>query len=208
MEYLPLIGTVALLNLLAAISPGPDFVVTVRNSLCYSRRAGIFTGLGISMALCVHLFYCAAGVGYIISTSVILFSILKGLGASYLIFLGLSSFVAKGSKIDLPEEHAVTDLSRFKAFRMGFLTNVLNPKATLFFLSLFTLVIGNSTPVYIILTISAIIILTAFTWFTIVSIFLAQQNVQRVFLKYEKLINRTLGGFLIFLGVKIIFTFF
>ena len=208
MEYLPLIGTVALLNLLAAISPGPDFVVTVRNSLCYSRRSGIFTALGISLALCVHLFYCAAGIGYIISTSVVLFSILKLLGAAYLIYLGVSSFIAKGSRIDLTEERIGTDLTRLKAFQMGFLTNVLNPKATLFFLSLFTLVIGNSTPVYIILTISAIIILTAFTWFTIVSIFLAQQNVQRVFLKYEKIINRTLGGFLVFLGVKIISTFY
>ena len=90
---------------------------------------------------------------------------------------------------------------------MGFLTNVLNPKATLFFLSLFTFVIGNSTPVYIIITISAIIIFTAFTWFTIVSIFLAQQKVQRVFLKYEQGINRTLGGFLIFLGIKVALTF-
>ena len=207
MEYLPLIGTVALLNLLAAISPGPDFVVTVRNSLCYSRRAGIFTALGISLALCVHLFYCAAGIGYIISTSVVLFSILKLLGAAYLIYLGVSSFIAKGSRIDLTEENTGTDLTRLKAFRMGFLTNVLNPKATLFFLSLFTLVIGNSTPIYIILTISAVIILTAFTWFTIVSIFLAQQNVQRVFLKYDKIINRTLGGFLVFLGIKIVFTF-
>jgi len=120
----------------------------------------------------------------------------------------VSSFIAKGSRIDLTEERTGTDLTRLKAFRMGFLTNVLNPKATLFFLSLFTLVIGNSTPVYIILTISAIIILTAFTWFTIVSIFLAQQNVQRVFLKYEKIINRTLGGFLVFLGIKIVLTFY
>ena len=208
MQYLPLIGTVALLNLLAVISPGPDFVVTVRNSLCYSRRAGIFTALGISLALCVHLFYCAAGIGYIISKSVLLFAILKVLGAGYLIYLGFSSFVAKDSKLDLTGENSGTDLTRLKAFRMGFLTNVLNPKATLFLLSLFTLVIGNSTPVYIVLTISAIIILTAFTWFTIVSIFLAQQNVQRVFLKYEKIINRTLGGFLIFLGIQIILTFY
>jgi len=207
MEYLPLIGTVSLLNLLAVISPGPDFVITVRNSLCYSRRAGIFTSLGISTALCIHLFYCAAGIGYIISTSFVLFSILKVLGAGYLIYLGVSSFMAKGSRIDLAEERTGTDLTRLKAFRMGFLTNVLNPKATMFLLSLFTLVIGNFTPVYIILTISAIIILTAFVWFTIVSIFLAQQNVRRVFLKYERAINRTLGGFLVFLGVKIILTF-
>ncbi len=203
MEYLPLIGTVALLNLLAAVSPGPDFVMTVRNSLCYSRRAGIFTSLGISLGLGVHLIYCAAGVGYIISKSIVLFSIIKWLGVVYLIYMGIGSLLAKGSKLEVTGERTGPDLSRLQAFKMGFLTNVLNPKATLFFLSLFTFVIGNSTPVYVILTISFIILATAFVWFTIVSVFLAQQNVQRVFLKYEKSINRTLGGFLILLGIKI-----
>lgn len=206
MEYLPLIGTVALLNLLAAVSPGPDFVMTVRNSLCYSRRAGIFTGLGISLGLGVHLIYCAAGVGYIISKSIVLYSIIKWLGVAYLIYMGIGSLLAKGSKLEITGERTGPDLSRLQAFKMGFLTNVLNPKATLFFLSLFTFVIGNSTPVYVILTISFIILATAFIWFTIVSVFLAQQNVQRVFLKYEKGINQTLGGFLILLGIKIAIT--
>ncbi len=207
MNYLPLIGTVALLNLLAAVSPGPDFVMTVRNSLCYSRRAGIYTAVGISLALLVHLFYCAAGIGYIISKSVLLFSVLKMLGAGYLIYMGIGSILAKGSRLDMMNEKAGTDLTKFQAFRMGFLTNVLNPKATLFFMSLFTLVIGNSTPLYVILTISLIIVLTALIWFTIVSIFFTQQRVQKAFLRYEKGINWVLGGFLVVLGVKIALTF-
>lgn len=203
MEYLPLIGTVTLLNLLAAVSPGPDFVMTVRNSLCYSRRAGIFTSLGISLGLGIHLIYCAAGVGYIISKSLLLFSIIKWLGVIYLIYMGIASILAKGSKLEVTGERIGPDLTRMQAFKMGFLTNVLNPKATLFFLSLFTFVIGNATPLYVILTIAVIILGTAFIWFTIVSIFLAQQRVQRIFLKYEQAINFTLGGFLILLGVKI-----
>lgn len=207
MEYLPLIGTVTLLNLLAAMSPGPDFVMTVRNALCYSRRSGIFTSLGISLALGIHLFYCAAGIGLLISKSVVLFSLIKFLGVGYLIYIGVVSILSKKSKLDVSTEKSLLDLTRLQAFKMGFLTNVLNPKATLFFLSLFTFVIGSSTPVYIILIISAIIMLTAFSWFSIVSIFLAQPNVQRIFLKYERIINFTLGGFLIFLGVKIALTF-
>jgi len=206
MEYLPLIGTVALLNLLAAISPGPDFVMVVRNSLTYSRRSGIFTSLGISLALGIHLFYCAAGIGYLISTSVVLFTMIKLLGAGYLIYMGVGSMMAKRSKLDLTATHSEFDLTRFQAFRIGFLTNVLNPKATLFFLSLFTLVIGNSTPLYIILTISFIIIGTALSWFAIVSVFLTRQEIQRIFLKYEKGINRILGGFLVLLGIKVAFT--
>lgn len=207
MEYLPLIGTVTLLNLLAAVSPGPDFVMTVRNSLCYSRRSGIFTSLGISVGLLVHLFYCAAGIGYLISTSPLLFSLIKLLGAAYLIYMGINSFLAKDSKLEAMEEAAGPDLSRLQAFKMGFLTNVLNPKATLFFLSLFTFVIGNDTPLYVVLTISLIIVVTAIVWFVIVSIFFTQKKVQRAFLKYEKNINRLLGSFLIILGVKVALTF-
>ena len=207
MEYLPLIGTVALLNLLAAISPGPDFVMTVRNALCYSRRSGIFTGLGISTALMIHLFYCAAGIGLLISKSILLFTLIKILGAGYLIYMGIGSILAKGSNLDLAAEKSGTDLTRLQAFKMGFLTNVLNPKATLFFLSLFTFVIASSTPVHIVLIISAIVIATAFGWFSIVSIFLSQPRIQKAFLKYERFINYTLGGFLILLGIKIALTF-
>ena len=206
MQYLPLISTVAFLNLLAVISPGPDFAMTVRNSLCYSRRSGIFTSLGISLGLGVHLTYCAAGIGYLISSSTVLFSFIKLLGGGYLIYMGIGSILAKGSRIEMSEESAGPDLSRFQAFKMGFLTNVLNPKVTLFFLSLFTLVISNSTPRIIILTISLIIILTALVWFIVVSVFFTHPKIQKGFLKYEKIINRTLGGFLIFLGIKIALT--
>jgi len=207
MEYLPLIGTVALLNLLAAVSPGPDFVMTVKNSLLYSRRSGIFTGLGIAFGLSVHIIYCAVGVGYLISKSIILFSIIKFLGAGYLIYIGIISILSKGSKHQITEDKSSDDLTRMQAFRMGFLTNVLNPKATLFFLSLFTFVINPSTPSYIILIISVIIIATALAWFTVVSIFFTQQNVQRAFFKFEKGINRFLGGLLVLIGIKIALTF-
>ena len=207
MNYLPLIGTVFLLNLLAAMSPGPDFVMTVRNSLCYSSRAGIFTALGISLALGIHLFYCAAGIGYLISNSILLFSFIKVLGAAYLVYIGIGSIRARGSRLDIAPERSGSEMSRMKAFRMGFLTNVLNPKATLFFMSLFTFVIGADTPRFVVLIISVLIMLTAFFWFSIVSIFLTQPNIQRIFLKYEKAINLTLGGFLILLGLKIALTF-
>ena len=207
MEYLPLIGTVTILNLMAAMSPGPDFIMTVKNSLRYSRRTGIYTGLGIALGLTVHLFYCAAGIGYIISKSIVLFNVIKILGAGYLIYIGLSSILSKSSKLEIKEEQSVTDLTRLEAFKMGFLCNVLNPKATLFFLSLFTFVISNTTPLHIILIISFIIIATALAWFTIVSIFFTQQRVQQLFQKFGNSINRILGGLLVAIGIKIALTF-
>jgi len=207
MEYLSLIGTVTILNVLAAMSPGPDFVVVVRNSLCYSRRSGVYTSLGISAGLLIHLFYCAAGIGLIISKSVVLFSIIKVLGAGYLIYLGAASILSKSSRLDLKETAIGTDMEPFQALKSGFLTNVLNPKVTLFLLSMFTFVIGKDTPLYVILIISVIILLTALIWFSIVSTFFTQKKVQKVFFKYEHLINTFLGLILIFLGVKVALTF-
>jgi RhtB (resistance to homoserine/threonine) family protein len=206
MQYLPLIGTVALLNMLAAMSPGPDFVMTVKNSLVYSRKAGIFTGLGISLGLSIHIIYCAIGIGYIISKSILLFSIIKFLGAGYLIYIGINSMISKSSKIEISEIKATADITRWKAFKMGFLTNVLNPKATLFFLFLFTSVVNQTTPFWIILIITFIILIEAMVWFTVLSIFFTQNNVQRIFMKFEKFINRFFGGLLVVLGIKVALT--
>jgi RhtB (resistance to homoserine/threonine) family protein len=206
MEYLPLIGTVFFLNLLGAISPGPDFIMTVKNSIRYSRRSGIFTGLGIGLGLAIHIIYCAAGVGYLISKSIILFSIIKFLGAGYLIYIGVVTFLSKGTNIEIAEDKTIIDLTRFQAFKIGFLTNVLNPKATLFFLSLFTFVINHDTPWYIVLIISAMMILTAIVWFTLVAVFLTQKRVIKAFSKFEYYLNKFFGGLLIAIGLKIAFT--
>jgi RhtB (resistance to homoserine/threonine) family protein len=203
MDILTLIGTAVFLNLLAAISPGPDFVMAVRNSLNYSRRTGIFTGIGIGLGLAVHIIYCAAGIGYIISKSIIIFSVIKYLGAGYLIYIGICSILAKKSKLEINEERKAEDITRLQAVKIGFLTNVLNPKATMFFLGLFTFVIGPETPAYVVVIISLMMILTAITWFTIVAIFFTQKRIQDSFIRFEGVINKTFGALLIFLGMKI-----
>lgn len=206
MDYMHLIGTVAFLNLLAAMSPGPDFVMAVKNSLVYSRRTGIYTAIGIGLGIGVHILYCAAGIGYIISKSVLVFNIIKYLGAAYLIYMGVMSFLSKGTNIDIESTKTLKDKTRFEALKTGFLTNVLNPKATLFFLGLFTFVVKPDTPLSIIAVLALIMIFTAIGWFTIVAIFFTQNRVQKAFAKAEKYFNRFFGSLLVLLGIKIIFT--
>jgi RhtB (resistance to homoserine/threonine) family protein len=203
MEYLSLIATVTLINIVGAISPGPDFVMCVKNSLTYSRKTGIYTGIGISMGLVIHLVYCAAGIALIISKSAILFSIIKYLGAGYLAYMGICSVLAKNSKLQLTESEKKEEISAFKAIKIGFFTNILNPKASMFFLGLFTLVIGSKTPVYILAIITIIIIATAFIWFSIVAILFTQNIIKNNFAKIEKYLNLIFGVLLILLAVKI-----
>lgn len=203
MDNMALIGTVAIANALAAMSPGPDFVMAVKNSLNYSRRTGIFTGIGIGLGISIHILYCAVGIGYIISKSILAFTIIKYLGAGYLIYMGLRSVLAKESKIEITEVREAKDLTRKQAIKIGFLTNVLNPKATLFFLGLFTFVVKPDVPVFVVVVSSIIMIITAMIWFTMVAIFFTQKRIQKAFLKFEGLINKVFGGLLIALGIKI-----
>jgi RhtB (resistance to homoserine/threonine) family protein len=203
MDNLTIIGTAALLNALAAMSPGPDFVMAVRNSLNYSRRTGIFTGIGIGLGISIHIIYCAVGIGYLIAKSILLFTIIKYLGAIYLAYMGVKSILAKSSKADIQKRKESKDLTRFQAIKIGFLTNVMNPKATLFFLGLFTFVIKPETPVYVVAIIAVIMILTAITWFALVALFFTQKRIQYTFFRFEGVINKVFGGLLILLGIKI-----
>lgn len=203
MDNITIIGTATLLNALAAMSPGPDFVMAVRNSLNYSRKTGIFTGIGIGMGISIHIIYCALGIAYLISKWIFLFNTIKYLGAAYLAYMGIKSVLAKGSKIEIDEHKETKDITRLQAVKTGFLTNVLNPKATMFFLGLFTFVIKPETPLYVVVIIAFIMILTAITWFTLVALFFTQKRVQLAFLKFESIINKVFGGLLILLGIKI-----
>jgi hypothetical protein len=87
--------TVATITILAVISPGADFAMVSRNSMMMSRRAGVLTAVGISLGVLVHVAYSLLGVGLVISRSVLLFNLIKYLGAAYLIYLGLSMVRAR-----------------------------------------------------------------------------------------------------------------
>ena len=206
MQYLILIGTVTLIHLLAVISPGPDFIMCVRNSLIYSRKTGIWTAVGFGAGIAVHLFYCVAGLALIISKYILLFNAIKFLGAGYLIYIGIKSLLSKSDKIKINEAIKQADISRLAAIKIGFLTNVLNPKATLFFLSLFTLVISPSTPWPVLGIMSLIMIIDTIIWFSLVAVFMTQTKIRGLFEKHQSIFNKTLGGLLIALGIKVALT--
>ena len=206
MENLPLIGTIVLIHFLALISPGPDFILAVRNSLAYSRKTGIYTAIGFSLGIAVHIFYSVLGLALIISKSILIFNSIKFLGAGYLIYIGIKSFGSKASRINVQNEEKKPDIRPIQALKMGFLTNVLNPKATLLFLSLFTFVIKPDTPAYVLIAASTIMIIDTALWFSLVAIFFTQKRVQNVFDKFQGAFNKIFGGLLVALGIKIALT--
>lgn len=132
------------ITLLAVISPGADFAMVSRNSLLYSRRAGLLTALGIGAGVTVHVGYSILGVGVLVRESLALFSALKLAGAAYLVFLGLRMLLAREDSV-AEEAAGGAGVSSWAMLRSGFLTNALNPKTCLFVVSLFMQVIDPHT---------------------------------------------------------------
>lgn len=200
-DFLTIFG----IHVLGLISPGPDFAVVVKNSLTKGKRAGIYTTLGIALGCLIHMSYSIIGISYVIAQSILLLSVLKFAGAGYLIYLGIKALRAKPVKAtDVAVEQSISSMmSRGQAFRSGLLTNLLNPKATLFFLSIFTVVMRPGTPAIVQLTYALIMSGTAVLWFSLVTFVLTRPIIQQRFRKVQHWVDRTMGVVLIALGVKI-----
>ncbi|MDX1267043.1 MAG: LysE family transporter [Oceanisphaera sp.] len=204
-QYLTELIAVISITILTIIAPGPDFVVVSRNSLVYSRRSGVFTGLGVASAVWIHIFYTLAGIGVLLSQSILAFSVVKYLGAAYLIFLGYSCLKSGGSAIQLDAAKEQKRISDIKSFKMGFLNNTLNPKATLFFVSLFTQLVSPSTPLSVQLLYGAIVSVLCLIWFSLLAMFLNKAAVKQRFLAAQATIEKLMGAILLGFGVKVAF---
>jgi len=112
--------------------PGPATVLTVARATTSGTRAGIATGAGVALGDILHTLMAIVGISAIIATSALLFSIIKYLGAGYLIYIGLRALFEK-TPADLGAGH--TPISPSQAFRQAVLAEVLNPKTALFFLA-------------------------------------------------------------------------
>lgn len=196
--------TIALIHLLAVVSPGPDFAIITRNSLIYSRKTGVLTALGLGCGMLLHTTYSLLGIGLVISNSIVLYNIIKWIGALYLIYVGWKSLVSKHAVKEMTNViEQKKDISVWHAFRNGFLCNALNPKATLFVLALFTQVIDPSTPLPIQAGYGLYMGIATFVWFALVACIFSVGAVKAFFRKIQNKVERAMGVVLIALGIKI-----
>ena len=195
---------VVAITFFAVISPGPDFAMVSRNSLLLSRRTGVLTALGIAAGVCIHVSYTLLGVGLLIQQSLWLFNLIKLAGAAYLIFLGIKMLRAQPATGE--EMASQPALSSLGALRTGFLTNVLNPKTTIFIVSLFMQVVQPQTPLAVQLGYGAFIVLAHAHWFSAVALFFSSASVRARLLSVRHWIDRVFGGLLVGFGMLLALT--
>jgi RhtB (resistance to homoserine/threonine) family protein len=198
--------TIASVHFLAVASPGPDFAVVLKHSIQFGRRAAVITSIGIGLGILIHVSYSLLGIGILIKTTPMLFQIFSYVAAAYLFYLGWGALRSK-ARVTSDSDNQVVNIANItdkKAFMVGFLTNGLNPKATLFFLSVFAVAVSADTPNSIKVIYGIYLSIATGLWFCALSYFLSSTRV-RIFLgKNGHWFDRIMGLILILLAIKLV----
>ncbi len=200
-------SSVAVAHFLAVASPGPDFAIVLKQSLVHGRRTAIWTSLGVGTAILLHVTYSLLGIGLLIRSSEVWFNVVKFAGVAYIAWIGVQALRAK-PRADAAgsEANAAAETPGERgAFAMGFFTNALNPKATLFFLSLFVMIIDPRTPKLIQAGYGLWMAVATAGWFCLVSVLFTHERVRKQFLRHGHWIDRALG--VVFLGFAVSLAF-
>lgn len=200
--------TIATAHFFAVASPGPDFAIVLKHSINYGKKIAILTSIGVGTAIFIHVAYALLGIGLIISSHAWLYDVLIVVASSFLLYIGWGA--CRSPKIKLSDNPidtvSMTVISNKKAFYLGFLTNGLNPKATLFFLSLFTVVVSSETPMTVKAFYGVYLAIATTLWFCFLSLILTKPNVRGFFSAKSYVFDRVMGWVLVLLALNILYS--
>ncbi|OZG72172.1 amino acid transporter [Hahella sp. CCB-MM4] len=201
--YWPELLQVSLIAIIMAISPGADFAMVTRNSLFFSRTAGVYSALGVATATWVHTAYTLAGLSLLIAASQEVFTLVKWIGALYLIYVGWKTWLSKMT-LSEPGEGSDIAISAWSFYRQGFITNVTNPKTTLFYVSIFTQIVSKDTPISMQVLYGFIICLAHGAWFSLLAAGITHRWVLSQIKRVGHRVGQCLGGALVFMGIALL----
>ncbi len=203
-----LIGYI-IVSCLLAITPGPDMVMITKNTLAYSKKGGVVTLLGTCTSLLIYSVLTACGLTYFIKSSPIIYISIKYLGASYLLYLGMhtlyNAFYKNQSLLDFQALHCA-DTPYKKLYGQGFLTNLLNPKIIILYLSILPQFISIDSAKFIAIFSYALInIGIGITWFYSYILMLNKLREKLLVPKTRQRLEGITGIILVILGCRMLF---
>lgn len=193
----------AIAHIVAVASPGPDFAVVTKNTIQSGKRIGRMTALGVGVAILLHVTYALLGFSVLVKSNETLFTIIKWIGALFLIYLGVMSLKAKGGDTISSKNNQTTEQQNpWKAFRQGFFTNALNVKAMLFFLFLFTSLVSEKTTTATKAFYGVWLSVITFLWFYFIATIIGWQPVRNFFNQFGSQFDKIMG--ILFIGLAIL----
>ena len=193
---------IAIITLLAVISPGADFALVSRNSYLYGRKQGIYTAYGIACAVWIHISYSVLGLSFLKHYIPNLLHIIQYIGALYLMYIGYKTFTQQ----QISDHATHTLLHPRQAFIQGFLGNSLNLKTTLFVMSIFAQLLRGNHGLMHLIGYGMFISASHLLWFLLISLFCSTPVIRNKILRKQVSINRFIGTVLATLGLCLFLT--
>lgn len=196
------LASIAIIHLFALVSPGPDFFYVTQSAIRQSRTHALFAALGISLSILVWALCAMSGLHYLFQKMAWLQQVLMILGALYLFYLGIQLFKSALSKSKETNEanEIKTEKSYFKLFIQGFLTNMANPKALVYFSSVFAIAINTKASLLEQSSLLGLVFFESLIWFTLVAFLFSARKVNHYYQKMSKKIDGITGGIFISFG--------
>jgi threonine/homoserine/homoserine lactone efflux protein len=202
LRLLPLFGV----WLIVVVSPGPDFLVTVQQASSRSRRHGIVTGLGVCSGLVIWSAGSMVGLSVLFARLSWLYDIVRYAGAAYLVYLGVRTLWSTrrdGDGMRVAPQPPVRTGGLWPAWRIGFLTDLGNPKAAAFFSSLFGALLPDGTGPAVRVAVVAGIVGLATAWYVAVAVLFGLGPVATLYRRARRWIERVMATLLIALGGRL-----
>ncbi|WP_434952218.1 LysE family transporter [Shewanella sp. HL-SH4] len=208
-----LLASLAAIHIIALISPGPDFAIIVKMASQQSRQAAVACALGIAIAILIHTLLSLLGISLMIRQSPLAYTLVQCIGVSYLAWMGfqalksaLSRFKSIAASTEQPtqvsaaDKHNTVSFGIFKGFKIGLLTNLLNPKALIFFITLFTVLITPEVNLITKIAATTLLFSLSLIWFSLLALVLSKPLIQAKLLSVSHIIDLLVG--IIFIGVS------
>ncbi|MFQ6548969.1 LysE family translocator [Aestuariibius sp. 2305UL40-4] len=193
--------TLAGLQALIAMSPGPAGVLTIKTAAAEGVKSGLLLSLGLALAIIVWAAGAMAGLSLIFEIAPYLQTALRLIGAAFLIWIGISLW-RKASE-PMPEISAAHVKSPVALVRLGLLTNLANPKALAYFAAVFTGIMPTDPTATDATIILSLIFAIEFVWYAILSLVFSRPAPRRAYARAKGWLDRAFGGIVALLGAKI-----
>jgi len=190
--------------LLAAMSPGPDFVIVTRNAMASGRRAGTACAAGIAVGVFTWAIVTALGIAGLLAASAVAFTVVKLAGAAYLVLLGVRALLAaRRGGYEAPAQAPGRAAGGLLAFRQGLVTNLLNPKVAVFFTALLPQFLPTTATTADHLLLAGVAASVSLVWFVLLTNVVSALHRFLTAPRVRRAMDTIMGTVLVALGLRI-----
>ncbi len=203
MEQVVTLAGIALALLFVAMSPGPAFIVVSQQAVARSRDAGVITALGVSVGSVVWVMLVILGIAFVLEQAAWLYVVLRLVGGAYLVYLGVQLW--RGAPKPMTEEPCDKGMRHtlWRTFWRAILIQLLNPKAAVFFGSVFLTMLSPGAPAWVTGVALGMVFVIEFGWYLVVATTLSSKPARRVYARAKAWVERLAGAWLALFGVKL-----